>query len=125
MRNIYNDKNLSKIWSDLKYLFIEDYLDIIPHEKDFNLLTRLIKWAPKSINTLRGLKISKQINKVNKVLEAFKDDPIIGIAILENHKIDDNIEFDEDTKLIMELTVRKDIINDTTGKVSKILENNI
>jgi hypothetical protein len=67
MRNIYNDKNLSKIWSDLKYLFIEDYLDIIPHEKDFNLLTRLIKWAPKSINTLRGLKISKQINKVNKV----------------------------------------------------------
>ena len=123
MRNIYNDKNLSKIWSDLKYLFIEDYLDIIPHEKDFNLLTRLIKWSPKSINTLRGLKISKQIKKVKKILEAFKDDPIIGIAILENHKIDDNIEFDEDTKLIMELTVRKDIINDTTGKVSKILEN--
>lgn len=123
MRNIYRDENLSKIWSDLKYLFIEDYLDIIPHEKDFNLLTKLIKWAPKSINTLRGLKISKQIKKVKKILEAFKDDPIIGIAILENHKIDDNIEFDEDTKLLMELTVRKDIINDTTGKVSKILEN--
>lgn len=122
MRNVYGNNNLSKIWKDLKYLFIEDYLDIIPDKKDFELLARLVKWAPKSINTLRGLKISEQIKKVKWILEEFKDDPIVGISILENHKIDDNLELDDDYKLILELTVRKDIINDTNGKVSKILE---
>ena len=122
MRNVYGNNNLSKIWKDLKYLFIEDYLDIIPDKKDFELLARLVKWAPKSINTLRGLKISEQIKKVKWVLEGFKDDPIVGISILENHKIDHNLELDDDYKLILELTVRKDIINDVNGKVSKILE---
>lgn len=121
MRNIYGDNNLKYLWSDLRYLFIEDYLDIIPHKKDLDLLVRLVNNAPKVINTLRGLKISEQIKKVKNVLEAFKDDPIIGISLLENHKIDADQEFDENTKLILELTVRKEIVNDTTGKVSKIL----
>jgi hypothetical protein len=122
MRNVYGNNNLTKIWKELKYLFIEDYLDIIPDKKDFDLLARLVKWAPKSINTLRGLKISEQIKRVKFILEEFKHDPIIGISILEKHK-DINLEnkLDDSMKLILELTVRKDIINDTNGKVSKIL----
>jgi CRISPR/Cas system CMR-associated protein Cmr5 small subunit len=124
MRNVYGNNKLSKmIWNDLRYLFIENYLDIIPDKKDFELLARLVRWAPKSINTLRGLKISEQIKRVKFILEEFKHDPIIGISILEKHKeINTDIELDESTKLILELTVRKDIINDTNGKVSKILE---
>jgi len=122
MRNIYENKNNKLLWEDLRHLFKEEYLDIIPHKKDIELLSRLVKYAPRSINNLRGLKISEQIKIVNKILESYKDDPIIGISILENHKINSDIVLDDQTKLILELTVRKDIVNDTNGKVRKILE---
>ena len=54
-------------------------------------------------------------------LDKFKEDPIVAISILENIKVDKNIILDEQTKLILELSVRKQIVNDVRGKVSKIL----
>mgnify|MGYP000397875832 FL=1 len=54
-------------------------------------------------------------------LDNFKEDPIVAISILENIKVDKNIILDEQTKLILELTVRKQIVSDTKGKVSRIL----
>jgi hypothetical protein len=122
MRNIYGDKYKTEFWKELRFLFIDDYLDIIPNEKDINLLIRMIKYAPKTINTLRGLKISEQIKRIKFILEEFKHDPIIGISILEKHKdINTEKKIDDSMKLILELTVRKNIINDANGKVSKIL----
>ena len=42
------------------------------------------------------------------------------ISILEKQKVDKDIELDENTSLLLELSVRKEIINDTRGKVYKI-----
>ena len=51
----------------------------------------------------------------------YNDDPIIAISVLEKNKLDKDIELDEQTKLLLELSVRKEIVNDTRGKVNKIL----
>ena len=51
----------------------------------------------------------------------YNDDPIIAISLLEKNKLDKDIELDEQTKLLLELSVRKEIVNDTRGKVNKIL----
>ena len=67
------------------------------------------------------LKISEQIKIIKKFLDKFKEDPIIAISILENIKVDKDIILDDQTMLLLELSVRKKIINDTRGKVSKIL----
>jgi hypothetical protein len=57
---------------------------------------------------------------IKKFFEKFKDDPIVAISILEKQKVDKDIELDENTSLLLELSVRKEIINDTRGKVYKI-----
>jgi hypothetical protein len=54
-------------------------------------------------------------------LDKFKDDPIIAISILENIKLDKDIVLDDQMALLLELSVRKEIINDTRGKVRNIL----
>lgn len=86
-----------------------------------DLLERFGKYAPGSIENLKGLKISEQIEIIKKFLETFKEDPLIAISILESVKVDKNIVLDEQTMLLLELSVRKKIINDTRGKVNKIL----
>ena len=86
-----------------------------------DLLQRFGKYAPGSIENLKGLKISEQIDVIKMFLDKFKEDPIVAISILENIKVDKNIILDEQTKLILELTVRKQIVSDTKGKVSRIL----
>lgn len=122
MRNIYGDSQKCKIFSDLNLLFrTEDYLDKEVSEDDIQLLSRLSKWAPSSVNNLNGYTLSEQIFIVKKVLNAYKHDPIVGISILESVKIEKDIEIDEQTSLILELSVRKKIINDTKNKVNKIL----
>ena len=70
---------------------------------------------------MKGLKLSEQINLVKKLLEVYKDDPIVAISVLEKNKLDKDIDIDEQTKLLLELSVRKEIVNDTKGKVNKIL----
>lgn len=122
MRNIYGDSEKSKIFSDLNLLFrTEDFLDKEVSESDIQLLSRLSKCAPSSVNNLNGYTLSEQIFIVKKVLNAYKHDPLVGISILESVKIEKDIEIDEQTSLILELSVRKKIINDTKNKVNKIL----
>lgn len=122
MRNIYGDIEKSKVFSDLSHLFrTDDYIDTQINDDDVQLLSRLSKWAPASINNLKGYKLSEQIFIVKKLLKTYKEDPIIAISILEDIKIDKDIDIDEQTSLLLELSVRKKIVNDTKGKVKKIL----
>jgi hypothetical protein len=71
------------------------------------------------------MKISEQINIIKKFLDKFKEDPIIAISIIESMKFDKDIELDEQTSLLLELSVRKKIVNDTTNKVGRILNNEL
>jgi len=122
MRNIYGKENLKKAWCDLNWFFNKvDYIDTDASERDIKLLNRLSLYAPNTIENLKGYKISEQLEIVKKLLDRYVDDPIIAISILEKIKIDKNIVLDEETSLLLELSVRKEIVNDTKGKVSKIL----
>jgi hypothetical protein len=123
MRNIYkSNEYLKSVWSKLYYFFNDvHYIDREINLEDLDLLQRFGKYAPGSIENLKGLKISEQIDVIKMFLDNFKEDPIVAISILENIKVDKNIILDEQTKLILELTVRKQIVSDTKGKVSRIL----
>ena len=123
MRNIYGkDQSLRNMWSKLYYFFNNvHYIDREVSQEDIDLLQRFGKYAPGSIENLKGLKLSEQIDVIKMFLDKFKEDPIVAISILENIKVDKNIILDEQTKLILELSVRKQIVNDIRGKVSKIL----
>lgn len=123
MRNIFNNDELKPVWTKLRWFFNDvDYVDTSISQEDLNLLNRLSINAPFVINNLRGYKLSEQLEIVKKLLDNYKDDPIIAISILEKMKINKDIVLDEETSLILELSVRKEIVNDTRGKVSKILE---
>ena len=124
MRNIYNkDKSLKDLWSKLYYFFTDvHYIDRELKTEDIELLERFGKYAPGSIDNLRGLRMSEQIEIIKKFLDKFKEDPIIAISILESVKVDKDIILDEQTMLLLELSVRKKIVNDTRGKVNKILK---
>jgi hypothetical protein len=123
MRNIYtSSKELKEMWSKLYYFFSDiHYIDKEVSKEDIDLLDRFSRYAPGSIDNLKGMKMSEQIEIIKKFLDKFKDDPIIAISILENHKVDSDMILDEQTTLILELAVRKKIVNDTRGKVNKIL----
>lgn len=124
IRNIYSNKNqnLKLIWEHLHYFYdTPGYVDQEVDEEDIKLLSRLVYNAPNAISNLKGLKLSEQINLIKKLLEVYKDDPIIAISVLEKNKLDKDIDIDEQTKLLLELSVRKEIVNDTRNKVNKIL----
>lgn len=122
MRNIYGHKHLEDVWSKLDYFYNDiDYIDTHVSKEDIELLERFSRNAPNSIENLKGLKISQQLNLIKKFLEKYKEDPIIAISILEKYKFSDDVELDDYTTLLLELSVRKQIVNDTRGKVKSIL----
>lgn len=111
-RNIQNNLKDYKIWSKLQPLFTyEGYIDCDPEDEDIDLLERLITNVPNVIKNLQGLSISNQINLVKKLFKSFEQDLTVAIALLENKKLDPNISLDEETKLILELSVRIQIVN--------------
>jgi hypothetical protein len=123
MRNIYGKEELSKLWKKLYFYFNDvHYIDKEVSMEDIELLCRFSENAPNSIENLKGYKLSEQISIIKKFLDKYKEDPIIAISILENVKINKDIELDEQTSLLLELSVRKQILNDTRGKVNKILD---
>lgn len=123
MRNIYGKEELSKLWKKLYFYFNNvDYIDKEVSMEDIELLCRFSEYAPNSIENLKGYKLSEQISIIKKFLDKYKEDPIIAISILENVKVNKDINLDEQTSLILELSVRKQIVNDTRGKVNKILD---
>lgn len=111
IRNVYGNEHLTRMWNKLSYFFTDDYVDCEISDKDMLLLENFAKYASGSINTLKGLKLSEQISFINKVLEEFKEDPIIAISLLEKGNININTEFDDLSKLLLELSVRKEIVN--------------
>jgi hypothetical protein len=111
-RNIQNDINQYKIWSKLQPLFTyENYVDCDPKEEDIDMLKRIIENVPGCIKNLQGISISKQINLVNKLFSTFKNDLTIALSLLENKKLDPDIVLDDDTVLLLELSVRVEIVN--------------
>jgi len=124
MRNIWGNKNLQNIWKNVYYFFTDvSYIDREINSEDLELLSRFSQYAPKSIENLKGLKISEQIDIIKMFLDKFKEDPLIAISILEKIKVTKDIVLDEQTALLLELSVRKEIINDTKNKVRRILKN--
>jgi hypothetical protein len=124
IRNVYGNEHLAKMWTKLSYFFSDDYIDCEISDKDMLLLENFAKYAPSSINTLKGLKLSEQISFINKILEEFKEDPIIAISLLEKGNINLDTEFDEQSKLLLELSVRKEIVNNQ-NKADMILKQKV
>jgi hypothetical protein len=121
MRNIYKNKSLSEIWKKLYFFFTDNnYIDCQPNIEDLELISRLGVYAPNSIENLKGLKLSEQINLVRSILDKFKDDPIIAISILEKHKLK-GVELNDETLLLLELSVRKKIVKNNSNKVDRIM----
>lgn len=123
MRNVYGNEELKNLWKSLGWFYKDnDYVDCEISKEDIQLLSRVAKYAPNSIENLKGLKLSEQINLIKKLFDKYQDDPIVAISILESFKLDKDLQLDEQTSLILELSVRKLIVNDTRGKVRNILE---
>ena len=79
--------------------------------------------APDCVRHLNGFPLSRQLYIVNTLFEKFKNDPIIAISILETYCIDYNINLESEIDLLLlELSVRKMILEDPKDKVRKILQ---
>jgi hypothetical protein len=127
IRNIYQNESLEKKWFNLNLLFdtelgMNTYFDTDISEDKMELIKRLCEYAPNSIKNLRGLTLSKQLSWINTLFDKFQHDPIIAISILEKTKCEDHIDLEDDmTRLLLELSVRKDILEDERDKVRRIL----
>jgi hypothetical protein len=122
IRNVFGTE-MEKIWEKVYYFYTDcGYVDMEVSKEDLDLLRRLGDYAPKSIESLKGMKMSKQLSLVKKLLDIYKEDPIIAISILEkgNVSLYDDLD-DECNQLLLELSVRKEIVNDTRNKVGNIL----
>ena len=56
------------------------------------------------------IKIFLRIEK-KKLFKSFESDLTVALALLENKKLDPDIVLDDQTKLILELSVRIEIVN--------------
>lgn len=111
VRKIYGNEKMMNFWNKLYYFFSnESYIDGDVSDDDLELLWKISKIMPNSIEKLKGMTITEQIGLVKKLMNVYKDNPIVAICLLENKKIDKDIEIDEDLKLLLELSVRKEIV---------------
>ncbi len=121
-RNIIDKTDKLDYWDKLNFLYTRvDYIDITPSDDDVKMLRNLIFNAPKSIEKLKGLKISEQLRIVKKILSAYTKEPNIAIAILEKIKIDPNKDLDDKDVLMLELLVRKELLLITSDKIDGVL----
>lgn len=121
IRNIFGDKKLEYIWNNLNFVMGYDtksYLDIDPTNEEIEFLSLVVKNAPNCIKNLKGLTLSNQIKLVNVAFSKFEK--LTAIAVLEGAQLRGVDMEDETNLLILELSVRKNIIDDTRGKVNKI-----
>jgi hypothetical protein len=122
-RNIKGNKYYETIWSKLRILFSsKNYIDCTIDLKDIELINRIINIAPKSYVNLKDIKLSEQIKMINTLMEKFKQDESIAIALLENPNLKelDLQNLDDDDILLLELSVRKEILRNSK-KVENIL----
>jgi hypothetical protein len=126
IRNILNKSNFEKSWFKL-YPVIDNSLDSIQYfdeevsEEDFELLSKMVNFAPNTSRNLIGLSISNQLKLIRSILERYEKDPFVGITILENYDLNNHNLDDEMEVLLMELSVRKQIVDDRRDKVYNIL----
>ena len=122
IRNIQGSNSLKQIWRNLNYLYDnQNYVDGDFSLEDIEMLHRLTQVAPSTIKNLKGLRLSQQISIMKNLFEKYQEDPIVAISILEKMKIDPDKEFDEGDLLLLELSVRKEIVNDVNQKAKRIL----
>lgn len=122
VRNIENNQKYKLVWEKLNYLYKnEEYVDSYFPDEDIEMLHRLTQVAPKTIENLKGLTLSQQVSIMKNMFDRYKEDPIVAISIMEKMKIDPDKEFDEGDILLLELSVRKEIINDVKQKAQRIL----
>jgi hypothetical protein len=123
IRNIKGNEYYETIWKKLKIVFSsKDYIDCTIDLEDIELISRIISNAPKSYTNLKDLKLSEQIRMIKTLMDKFKHDESIAIALLEksNLKELDFSNLDEDDLLLLELSVRKEIVMNSR-KVSYIM----
>jgi len=114
IRNREKDIFNFKIWNILQPLYNYDgYVDSEVSDENIDMLRRLIENIPNSIRNLQGMNITQQINLVKKLYEEFSEDITIAFAILDKKKLEYDIVLDSETKLLLELSVRKEIVNNT------------
>jgi len=125
MRNIFKNERLKSIWEKTRFFFTnEEYIDTtIVDEKKLQLLSRVAEYAPNTIENMRGYKLSEQLDFIGKLYDKYKDDFLVGVSILEKHKMSDIDLNDDSGLLVLELSVRKNLVNDSyKTKVDRILE---
>lgn len=126
VREFFGNEKLEKIWFNLHLVIdpqlgVKNYLDCEINDEDLEFLNRLIVTAPDSVKFLFGFTLSRQLYIVKKLFDNFQHDPIIAISILETYRIE-NIDIENEYELLLlELSVRKKILQDPKSKVDKIV----
>jgi hypothetical protein len=112
------------VWSKVNYLFSvlkENYLDEIPNNEDLDLLCRTTYNAANIIKNIDTLTITQQIILIKKLFAKFNNDISVALALLEKHTFTTTeIDLGDDFSLLLELTVRKEIVNNVY-KIDEIL----
>jgi hypothetical protein len=126
VRNILNKQEYEKAWFRLHPIIdsrmeFDEYFDLDFDKDKISKLGKLVLHAPNCSKNLSGLSLSKQIEIFEQVLSKLPNDPFVAISILENydlriHNINDDMEL-----LLMELAIRKDVVEDPRDKVYHIL----
>lgn len=126
VRSILNNKSLENLWFHLHPIMdsnmsIDEYVDMEITKDNTERLRKLIVYSPNSTRNLKGLSFSKQLETFDMILSRFESDPFLGISIMENYDLKDHDLDDEMELLLMELSIRKDVIEDHKDKVYHIL----
>lgn len=126
MRNILGKKKLEELWVSLHFVIdnklkFENYFDCSIKDSELSLLKKLLHVAPKCIQHLRGYSLSEQVSWVNQIVDKFKHDPIIAISVIEETPIQHSLDLDDEmTLLLLELSVRKKIVDEKNRKAEYI-----
>ena len=110
IRNIWCSHANSKIWDKLHSVYNRvDYIDYSASDSDINYLSELLRLYPLIINNIKGMKFNEQMYITRMVMNNVSKqyDIQTAIAVLENKKFDMNAIFDEDSCLLLGLSVRK------------------
>jgi hypothetical protein len=111
VRNVFikGDEKLFNIWNNLHFYFKDiNYVNGDEKDEDIKYLTKLSNLYPNIINNLKGMNFAEQINIVRNVMQKITNyyDYDTAISVLENIKLSRNTKFDEDSCLIIGLSVR-------------------
>jgi hypothetical protein len=126
VREILGNIQNERIWFKLhpimdSYMSINDYIDVELDEEKMDRLHKLVVHAPNTTKNLKGLSVSKQLDLFDNVLKAFPNDPFLAISVLEHYIVKEHDLNDDMELLLMELSIRKQILEDTKDKVYHIL----